>query len=631
MLDDGPGLASSASGGMLKMRDLTPGMTFDSTFLQEEQTYPEKQNLVPEILIVDDIKMNRMVLKKLLGDVKADLVEAENGEQALKKVVELKRLALILLDIQMPVMDGYEVARVLQNDDITRHIPIIFVTAMDSDDDDIIKGYTSGAIDYITKPIKKDILRAKTMQFIEMWRLRFGLEQEIKHRRELEEKNLFLANHDLLTMLPNRRSAYMHLERAMEGKRKGDGTLSVIFIDLDGFKIINDVRGHKTGDLVLKTIAKRFVSNVRSTDMIARIGGDEFIAIINNIEAHNLLIIVEKLLHEASRPISVSENDTVRVSASIGICNYDDPGLTPEEILANADMAMYKAKERGKNQFYFYSREMNKEAHRRLRTENQLKHCIERQEISTNYQPIVRVEDGSLFGVESLIRWHNEELGVVSPDYFIPIAESSGDIHDIGNWVFERSIIDLNTMIEHVGFPIVMAINASTLQFQSSQWYNVVKRAVDEKRVDPQLLEVEITERLLLDDSSNVNKRLHDFKDLGVHLSVDDFGTGYSALTYLKRCPVSIVKIDRGFIRDTPHEKDDMVLVRAIIAMAHGLGLEVIAEGVETKEQWEFLKAEKCDYAQGYYFSKPLSVDDFLLWVDEYKDTKRKNRHEKEL
>ena len=257
---------------------------------------------------------------------------------------------------------------------------------------------------------------------------------------------------------------------------------------------------------------------------------------------------------------------------------------------------------------------MNNEAHTRLLTENKLKHAIAQDEISVNYQPIVKVSDGSFVGLEALVRWFNPDLGQVSPEYFIPIAESSGIIHDLGHRVFQQAIADVRQLCEHTGKPVRLAINASTLQFQSSQWFDEVRCAIEQGLIAADHLEIEITERLLLDDSSNVNDQLQAFTGLGVQLSVDDFGTGYSALSYLKRCPVSTVKIDRSFIRDTPHDKDDVVLVRAIIAMAHGLGLEVIAEGVETLKQWHFLREEGCDFAQGYFFSKPLKLEKLLQW-----------------
>jgi diguanylate cyclase (GGDEF)-like protein len=575
----------------------------------------------PVILIVDDLKANRLALCRLLRHVDAELVEAENGEQALIQAIAIPNLSLILLDVQMPIMDGYEVAELLREEEQTRHIPIIFITAVHRDENHIIKGYTSGAIDYITKPVQPEILSAKISLFLMLWRLKNGLEQEVKARNELEEKNIFLAHHDLLTELPNRRQLLIDIEKAtLRADRQGN-EFALLFVDLDGFKAINDGLGHQIGDLVLKTIAERLGNLVRKTDTVARYGGDEFIMLYTDIDdIQRLSGRISEILEIVAKPIHI-QNEHIQLSASIGVCVYPDQIDNPDKLIDFADIAMYKAKSQGKNQFCFFSDEMDIEAHKRKHVEQKLRLAIQNEELQVYFQPIVKVQSGDIYGAEALIRWNNPELGFVAPDYFIPLAEDNGLIHEIGAWVFDIAIDQLEKLNETFhqieNFKLRVAINASTLQFKKSDFYQQVKSAINSGKVKPEDLEVEITESLLLEDSEIINNQLSILSDLGVSLSVDDFGTGYSALSYLKRCPVNTVKIDRSFIMGVPNDKEDMVLIHAIIAMAHGLGLKVIAEGIETKEQWQFLQQEGCDYAQGYYFCRPLSYEGFVEWLTE--------------
>ncbi len=575
----------------------------------------------PVILIVDDLKANRLALCRLLRHVDAELVEAENGEQALIQAIAIPNLSLILLDVQMPIMDGYEVAELLREEEQTRHIPIIFITAVHRDENHIIKGYTSGAIDYITKPVQPEILSAKISLFLMLWRLKNGLEQEVKARNALEEKNIFLAHHDLLTELPNRRQLLIDIEKAtLRADRQGN-EFALLFVDLDGFKAINDGLGHQIGDLVLKTIAERLGNLVRKTDTVARYGGDEFIMLYTDIDdIQRLSGRISEVLDVVAKPIRI-QNEDIQLSASIGVCVYPDQIDDPDKLIDFADIAMYKAKSQGKNQFCFFSDEMDIEAHKRKHVEQKLRFAIQKEELQVYFQPIVKVQSGDIHGAEALIRWNNPELGFVAPDYFIPLAEANGLIHEIGAWVFDIAIDQLERLNEKFhqieNFKLRVAINASTLQFKKSDFYQQVKNAINSGKVKPEDLEVEITESLLLEDSEIINNQLSILSDLGVSLSVDDFGTGYSALSYLKRCPVNTVKIDRSFIMGVPHDKEDMVLIHAIIAMAHGLGLKVIAEGIETKEQWQFLQQEGCDYAQGYYFCRPLSYEGFVEWLTE--------------
>jgi len=572
----------------------------------------------PTILIVDDVSANRFALKQLLKSINADLIEASSGEQALSKAIELDNLALILLDVQMPIMDGYETAELLREEEQTLHIPIIFVTAVHRDEQHILKGYSSGAIDYITKPIQPDILAAKISLFMELWRLKFGLEREIFNRNKLEDKNKFLADHDMLTSLPNRRRLFLEIERAAVRSDRDKHEFALLFIDLDGFKSVNDTLGHKVGDAVLIQIANRFSELGRKTDTVARFGGDEFVILLTDISDSQFLISrITEVLEIARKPIFV-ENEEITLSVSVGVCIYPDQIDDADKLVDYADIAMYKSKELGKNTFSFFSNDMDQAAHRRLTVEKQLRHARKRNEFSVHYQPVVNCNTGKPVGVEALLRWTNSELGSIPPDYFVPIAESTGLIHELGVWVFEQSIETINGInkrLPSLPMTLKVAVNASTLQFKNSLWFKTLQKAIKTKEIAPEDIEIEITEGLLLEDSPEINNQLSEIRALGINLSVDDFGTGYSALSYLKRCPINTVKIDRSFVKGIPEDKEDMVLIHAIIAMAHGLGLVVIAEGIETQEQWDFLKSESCDFAQGYFFSKPLTAEKLETWL----------------
>ncbi|KGJ93952.1 putative bifunctional diguanylate cyclase/phosphodiesterase [Colwellia psychrerythraea] len=579
---------------------------------------PKSRNAFrPKILIVDDIAANRFALRQLLKSIDAELIEAESGEEALFKAIEIKNLALILLDVQMPVMDGYEAAELLREEEQTQHIPIIFITAVHRDEQHILKGYSSGAIDYITKPVQPDILAAKISLFMELWRLRFGLEQEIITRSTLEDKNKFLADHDILTNLPNRRRLFLEIERATARADREGKEFALLFVDIDGFKSINDSLGHKIGDCVLIEMADRFTRLVRKTDTVARFGGDEFVILLTDVDdSQHLIGRINQILLSA-RKLIIIEHEEISLSASIGVCVYPAQLSDPSKLVDFADIAMYKSKQNGKNTFSFFSEEMDAAAHKRLAVEKQLRHAIKNDEFEVHYQPIIDAATERPIGVEALLRWNNPTLGSIPPDYFIPIAESTGHIHEIGAWVFEQSIMAITEITSKLPLNLNVAVNASTLQFKNSTWFKTVQKAIKAKKILPENLEIEITESLLLDDCEEVNQQLSAIHELGIRFSVDDFGTGYSALSYLKRCPINTVKIDRSFVQGIPEDKEDMVLIHAIIAMAHGLNLKVIAEGIETPEQWLFLKQENCDFAQGYYFSKPLPINELKLWLSD--------------
>jgi len=562
-----------------------------------------------KILIVDDTKANLISLKVLLKNANAQIITASSGRTALDKLQKHDDIALILLDVEMPAMDGFEVSVKIQENEKNHSIPIIFVTA-NQDDEHIERAYLAGAVDYIQKPIRKTALLSKVRVFLDLWALRSGLEEEIVQRKNAESRIEHMARHDPLTNLPNRRGLYDELNRLILRAERYKFTSAVIFIDLDGFKNINDKHGHEAGDQLLKQVSSYFSQIVRKTDTVARIGGDEFIVLISDIKSDNLITKIEELLEATSQPIEC-DGHNISVTASIGIALFPDHGGDTASLLHHADQAMYQAKDEGKNTFRFFSEEINCRAHRQIELQDNLKKAIPNNELTVFFQPIVDVCSGLVVSAEALLRWQSKKLGAVAPDEFIPAAESSGLIPELGCWVLEKSIEAGAYWLKHYGVGLRLAVNASTIQFRSNLLFETIKKQIESHHWDPSLLEVEITEGLLLDDSVQVMTYINEINDCGVRLSVDDFGTGFSALSYLKNYPVSTVKIDRSFVMDLPNDSENKVLVKAIVAMAHGLGLEVIAEGVETQEQWLFLQSLGCDFAQGYYFGKPMPQEEF--------------------
>lgn len=564
-----------------------------------------------KILIVDDTKANLVALQVLLKPVEVDIVIAESGEQALMAALKNEEhIALILLDVVMPVMDGFEVARLLHENERTRSIPIIFITA-NQDDGQIEEAYLSGAVDYIQKPIRKTALISKVRVFLDLWQLRHGLELEVEQRRVAEHRVEHLATHDPLTNLHNRRGLYEQLSELIYRSQRYKYSSAIIYVDLDGFKHVNDHFGHEAGDRLLTQVAANFKAIVRQTDSVARIGGDEFIVLITDIDGETSLITkIESLLKEASRPLEF-KGHKIAIGASIGIALYPEHGDDVETLLHHADQAMYQAKNQGKNTFRFFTEDINEKAHRQRELQDSLRKALPNDEFSVFFQPIVDGMTGQVVSAEALLRWYSAKLGQVFPDEFIPAAESAGLIPELGCWVLKKALATGAEWNKRFGVELRIAVNASSIQFRNNLLFDTIQEQIDTHAWNPDLLEVEITEGLLLDDSAEVNTYIQAISDCGVRLSVDDFGTGFSALSYLKNYPVSTVKIDRSFIMDLPGDKENAVLVQAIIAMAHGLRLEVIAEGVETAEQWEYLRSLECDFVQGYYFGKPMPQADF--------------------
>jgi diguanylate cyclase (GGDEF)-like protein/PAS domain S-box-containing protein len=435
--------------------------------------------------------------------------------------------------------------------------------------------------------------------------------EDISARKGAEERIQYLATHDGLTGLPNRVMFGQILQLAIETARRYDRKLAVLFIDLDRFKIINDTLGHEAGDVLLREMAARLRECLRASDVVARLGGDEFVVLLQEInEPAQAATVARNILSVVMKPLVILGQEC-RVTASIGICMHPVHGQDDQAVMKNADMAMYLAKEEGKNCFQFFSDQLKPQSVERLTLETNLRRALERDEFALHYQAKVNFKTGAITGVEALLRWQNPELGSVSPARFIPLAEETGLIVPIGKWVLRTACRQGVTWREQGLPPVRISVNLSLRQLNDDQLVPEIRAVLAETRMDPSLLELEVTESSIMQNAGRAVEILSAIKALGVKLAIDDFGTGYSSLAHLKRFPIDTLKVDRSFIREVPNDAEDKAIAEAIIAMGRTLSLTVVAEGVETSEQQAFLSEKLCDEMQGYYFSTPVAAQDF--------------------
>jgi diguanylate cyclase (GGDEF)-like protein len=428
-------------------------------------------------------------------------------------------------------------------------------------------------------------------------------------RKQAETNLQFFASHDPLTGLFNRGMFNDRLQQALAQASRFERSLALLFIDLDGFKLINDTLGHNAGDALLAELATRLRATLREGDVIGRMGGDEFVVLIEEYtEAAQVAEVAKKILDTVSRPYFLQGQD-YQVTASLGISTFPEDGRDTQTLLKNADIAMYLVKEQGKNSFRFFAPQMNVHLVERLSLESSLKQALDRNELLLLYQPKVGIREGQVTSVEALVRWQHPAQGVIHPGEFVPIAEDTGLIMVIGEWILRTACEQVRAW-QQQGLPwLRVAVNLSARQFAQENLIQVVRGALHNSGMDPSRLELEITEGMVIRSPERATKLLMQLRELGVRLTLDDFGTGYSSLGYLMRCPVDGVKIDRSFVLNLPHDPDGAAIARAVIAMAHSLKLHVTAEGVETREQWEFLRELDCDEMQGNYFCAPVAPE----------------------
>jgi diguanylate cyclase (GGDEF)-like protein len=450
-------------------------------------------------------------------------------------------------------------------------------------------------------------------QAAELSQTNLRLQEEVKERVRSEEQIQYLAYHDGLTSLPNRSLFSKLLNHGISQAHRRKKELAVLFIDLDRFKNINDTLGHDAGDTLLKEIGQRLKQCLRDSDTVARLGGDEFVVLLEELDDQkHVSVVAHKIQTSLVMPFATLGQE-FHVTASIGISTYPTDGEDEQTLMKNADIAMYRAKEEGKNNFQFYSKELNEHSLERLTMESNLRRALERNEFRLHYQPKIDLRSGQITGVEALLRWQHPDLGMVAPAQFITMAEETGLIVPIGKWVLQTACRQ-NKAWQDQGLPrLSMAVNLSARQFSDENLLQDITSIVKESEMDPTLLELEITESMLMLNVEKAIRTLDALNEMGIRLAIDDFGTGYSSLSTLKRFPINSIKVDRSFIRDLPGGADDQSITEAIIAMGRTLSMTVIAEGVETKEQADYLRAQSCDEYQGFYFKKAMPADELAM------------------
>ncbi len=604
----------------------------------QEPSKPRAPTLsLPEvgILVVDDRRDNRLALEALLAPLGQRVVHAHSGDAALD-AVEQDRFAVILLDIRMPGLDGFETMALLKQRVGARDVPIIFLTAAGGERDSL-RSYSSGAVDYLLKPIDPEALRSKVSVFVRLRQNELALEnaqaelearvaertaeleaanrslaREIEVRRAAEQRLYDRAFHDDLTALANRALFNVHLTRAMARTRRSAAGFAVLMMDVDRFKVVNDSLGHSGGDEVLVGVAKRLAESLREVDTIARLGGDEFAILLEGTtEVREATRLAERVLARLEPPFQVAGRE-VFVSVSVGVAMMSPRYERAEELVRDADVAMYRAKAAGGANVQVFDVRMHAAVREQLDLEAALRRAVDRNEMVLQYQPIVDLEAGRIDGVEALLRWRHPTRGMLPPSDFVPLCEETGLIRSIGKWVIGEACEQVSRW-EQAGLPrLRMNVNVSARQFADPDLIGDVEAATRRAGIPPTGLVIELTEHAVM--PATAESTLTRLRELGVGICLDDFGTGYSCLGYLRRFAVSTLKIDRSFVSRI-REPDDHAIVQTITSLAGNLSLSVVAEGVETADQLARLRELGCGRAQGYLFARPLPPDELASLV----------------
>jgi diguanylate cyclase (GGDEF)-like protein/PAS domain S-box-containing protein len=673
----------------------------------------------PSVLIVDDDLMTRMLVVEALEPEGFSVLEAESGLEGIESFSRHKP-DIILLDVSMPGMDGFECCRRIRLLPGGERVPVVVLTGND-DDESITSAFEAGATDFVSKPMRWKLLGyrvryllrasavlgelarseaslafAQQLAHVGNWEYgvttadgswspelhrilgleegadaptheslmlcvpdeerspllrsfmslrtdgtRFGLEHRIVHRdgserfvfhqadaardegkivslrgtvqditeRKMHEAQIeFLANHDALTSLPNRNLLSDRIAQAIARAQRDNRRVGVMILDLDRFKFINDNFGHHVGDGLLKAVAARLRATVREVDTVARLGGDEFVVVLSSMtHSGDGEIAAQKVLDAFASPILL-EGHELHVTTSIGISVFPEDGLNAEMLLKTCDAALYIAKDKGRSCFQLYTSQMGVQVEEQAELVNALTQAVARKELEIHYQPKVDLTSGAVSGVEALLRWRRPGIGLIAPDIFIPLAELTGLIIPIGEWVLRTACAQAKAWHDAGHTSLTMAVNISARQFRLNNVQGLVRSALADSGLQAAFLELELTESVLMHDKEAAVIALKQLKDIGVVLTLDDFGTGYSSLSYLKEFPIDVIKIDKSFINDVASSVDGASLTRSIISMAESLHMTTVAEGVETEEQLSFLNTNRCDRMQGYYFSRPLPV-----------------------
>lgn len=614
--------------------DAVPGRSAEHTAI--DQPLDEKQSSAnvgkERLLIVDDVRENREILRRRFERKGFRATEAAGGIEALD-LIERETFDLVLLDMMMPDVDGLQVLARIRAKYSQGVLPVIMVTAK-SQSEDIVEALSCGANDYITKPVDFSVALARVITQLDRKRAEEKIQQmneelsraketlecrvaarteDLAHanqqlRGELEQREksqatiVHLAHHDALTGLGNRLLFHKQLNDVIVHRQRSGGDLAVLFIDLDGFKMINDTLGHGTGDSVLKNFASRLRNALRESDKVGRLGGDEFAVIqFGAKQPTEAMALATRLIELIGTPFSI-DNQSMVIGASIGIAVANGDYQNSAQLLRAADLAMYRAKADGRGRFRVFEPEFDRQVQERRDLEVALRAAVDQDALEIHYQPFVNLGIGKITGFEALSRWKDPQRGFVPPSTFIALAEEIGLIGIIGDRVLKRACAEAATWPQHIR----VAVNLSPSQFKSGSLVSAVKDALAASGLPPSRLELEITESIFLQDSESNCALLSQLGTLGVKISMDDFGTGYSSLSYLRSFPFDTIKIDQSFIRDLSTNQSSVAIVRAICELARSFGASTTAEGVETDDQLTRIRAEGCTEAQGYIFSKPL-------------------------
>ncbi|MBI2799335.1 MAG: EAL domain-containing protein [Gammaproteobacteria bacterium] len=571
------------------------------TIIESTPLLPARLQKQLRLLLVEDNPGDELLFRALIGEAtqKTVCVEGAQSMAAATRKLAGAPYDAIITDLDLPDSEGLETLSALLA--VTKTTPIVVLTHCE-DEDFALELLKHGAEDYLVKGRSEGPLILKT--------IRYAIE-----RKEAEQHFLQLSYYDKLTGLANRELFRDRLRQAMVRATRSAQLVAVLFLDLDRFKAVNDTLGHLAGDELLVEVAVRLQGCVRKADTIARLGGDEFTIVLEDIDHPSFAeAICRKIIEALQAPITVQRHE-LYVTTSIGVTFFPTDDVDLNGLLRNADAAMYRAKDQGRNKYHLFTADLGAEAVRRMTIEAALRHAIDRNELFLCYQPKIELKTGAVIGAEALLRWRHPELGLIAPAQFIPVAEETGLIVPVGAWVLRQACADARRW-HNLGISVGrVAVNLSARQFRGGDLCEFVRTTTAAAGLEPAFLELEITESLLMEDTTASCAALSELKNQGFGIYLDDFGTGYSSLAYLKKFQLDGLKIDRSFIRDLPTDSDDEAITRAILALSQALHLKVVAEGVETVEQHRFLQKVGCGAVQGYFYSRPLVYDEFMAWL----------------
>ncbi len=564
-----------------------------------------------KILVIEDEEIVRSNIVEILESGEFEAIGAENGRRGVELAV--KNLpSLIICDVTMPELDGYGVLKLLRQNSTTKTIPFIFLTAR-ADKTDIRTGMNLGADDYLTKPFRRtELLTAVTARLAKHQ----AMTERYHDQLEVAQKELIHSlYYDRLTNLPNQLLLRERFDESLAQKGLGQAP-AILIVAIDRFYRVVESLGYAWGDRLIQNVAHRLISCVDFGDTVARLNTDQFAIILASENQQSLELteqasqVAQRIIERLSKPINLDQHK-ISLSASIGIALSPKDGEDIDELMQHAEAALSYAKQMGGNQFQFYSSNIQAVSMELLNLETNLRYALEHSQFQIYYQPQVDLTSGRIIGAEALIRWMHPEQGFISPGQFIPLAEQNGLIVPIGEWVLQTACQQLKKWQDAGLPPLRIAVNLSARQFNQPDLIDKIVNILTSTKLEPQYLEVELTESMLVDNVKLANSQLKELKALGISISLDDFGTGYSSLSYLQKFNLDILKIDRCFVTDINHNEKNATITKAIISMAHGLNLHVIAEGVEKEAELEFLREQKCNTIQGYLFSPPVPGDKF--------------------